>query len=86
MSLTSRFLVRSVTRAMLILFSMSQATTFSYADKAHRDGSRVPREVRYEMAYGAFRHCLPATGAQVLGGFASPHDWLDPATDEICNR
>jgi len=33
----------------------------------------------------AYPYCLPANGAQVLGGYAAPTDLLDPVTGEICN-
>jgi hypothetical protein len=29
--------------------------------------------------------CVPANGAQVLGGYAAPGDLLDPVTGAICN-
>ena len=84
MSLSHRLTLAAC--AMLSLSSISQAASFYYSDKAPHETMGAPREARYDMPYGAFRRCLPATGAQILGGFASPHDWLDPDTGEICNR
>ena len=46
-------------------------------------------EIRDELerAYRAefyARPCIPANGAQVLGGYAAPTDLLDPITGDIC--
>jgi hypothetical protein len=49
-------------------------------------GKMLPPAFRADVAPNAARRCVPATGAQVLGGFAGPYDWLDPMTGEICNR
>lgn len=41
------------------------------------------RETGENMA--SVRFCVPANGAQVLGGYAAPTDLLDPLTGAICN-
>jgi hypothetical protein len=51
-------------------------------------GSYVDRRapVGWERAFRAEypARCIPANGAQVLGGHAAPTDWLDPVTGDIC--
>ncbi|MDI9847810.1 hypothetical protein QM467_07055 [Rhodoblastus sp. 17X3] len=72
--------------AMLILVSIGQTTSLANSSHARREGVGVDTtQFHFQKPVAAFRHCLPATGVQVLGGFASPDDWLDPDTNEICN-
>jgi len=71
--------------SVMILTAQSAAfaNTYNHQDRAE---IRSPREAATAMQRPNQLQCLPASGAQILGGFASPHDWLDPATGEICNR
>jgi hypothetical protein len=32
------------------------------------------------------RPCVPANGAQIMGGFAGSHDLIDTRTGEICGK
>jgi hypothetical protein len=72
---------------MLLLISTGHATSLANGYHTRSDGASVATiRLDSQKPIVAFRRCLPATGAQVLGGFASPHDWLDPDTDEICDQ
>lgn len=78
---------KSTACALLLLVSTGQTTSLANTHHVRCDGVSVgTSQFRSRTPIVAFRHCLPATGVQVLGGFASPHDWLDPTTNEICNE
>lgn len=43
-------------------------------------------QAHVETASPASRTCLPANGAQILGGFAGADDYLDVNTGEVCGK
>jgi len=78
---------KSIAYAMFITVALGATHTWAYMDDADLRGRQnAPRAFRADVPPNFVRHCVPATGAQVLGGFAGPYDWLDPMTGEICNR
>lgn len=78
---------KSIAYAMFITVALGATHTWAYMDDAGlRSRQNAPRGFRADVAPNVVRHCVPATGAQVLGGFAGPYDWLDPMTGEICTR
>jgi hypothetical protein len=43
-------------------------------------------QAHVENAAQASRTCIPANGAQILGGFAGPDDLIDVNTGVICGK
>lgn len=79
--------VERIAYAVLMTLALGSTTAWAFSNAMRYDHGNAGRHaLRADMAYGNPRVCRPANGAQILGGFASPNDWLDPATDEICNR
>lgn len=78
---------KSIAYAMFITVALGATNTWAYMDDAGLRGRQNTHgERRADGTANVVRRCVPATGAQVLGGFAGPYDWLDPMTGEICNR
>lgn len=80
----------TVKRISIALFmTIAVGATTALADTAaDRHDRRITERhgLVTDMAYVNRGVCRPATGIQILGGFASPNDWLDSATDEVCHR
>jgi hypothetical protein len=76
--------VRNAVLSVLTTFALS-ATALPAAAHPARDPSHHVRasEFRAQSNVGA-NYCVPANGAQILGGFAGPNDRLDPTTGEVC--
>jgi len=60
--------------------SMSMADSYQ-----HHYDSEYPSEALVPVGRMVAGGCVPANGAQVLGGYAAPGDLLDPVTGAICN-
>lgn len=43
-------------------------------------------QAHFETAHQFPRSCAPANGAQILGGFAGPNDFVDINTGDICGK
>jgi hypothetical protein len=79
---------RIVTRAALLGAACFVALGVNLA--AARE-SKVKVEPRAMQAYSdsqfaTVRTCIPANGAQILGGFAGADDLLDIRTGEVCGK
>lgn len=71
--------------AIAALLAMSATPSLAYTsyDAGPRPG---PRAFRGEIYPGPSPLCTPANGAEVLGGFAGPHDLVDPRNGLTCGR
>jgi hypothetical protein len=63
--------------------SMSMADSYRHHHSAY--DSEYPSEALVPIGHVVGGGCVPANGAQVLGGYAAPGDLLDPVTGAICN-
>jgi hypothetical protein len=63
--------------------SMSMADSYRHHQNAY--DSEYPSEVLVPVGRVVAGGCVPANGAQVLGGYAAPGDLLDPVTGAMCN-
>jgi hypothetical protein len=57
----------------------SLAAPYRHRDDPDRFQAQAPN------TFAPAGYCIPANGAQVLGGYAAPGDLLDPVTGAICN-
>lgn len=74
-------------KALMILGILAVSTAPSFADSSYYDGPQPgPRAFRGEMMAPVNPYCAPATGAQVLGGFAADGQWVDVRTGFACGR
>jgi hypothetical protein len=67
-----------------VVLACSGLSAAAQSDKGARHQS-LSRQFRAEAARDAGR-CIPANGAQIMGGFAGSGDRLDSVTGEICAR
>jgi hypothetical protein len=44
------------------------------------------RDLRAQAEHATQQHCLPANGAQIMGGFAASGDALDAVTGQPCGH
>ena len=72
---------KSKALAVLAILAMSATPSFAYTDGPMGG----PRAFRGEMI-GPNPYCAPANGAEVLGGFAAPRQWVDTRTGFACGR
>jgi hypothetical protein len=76
---------KSLALAILALIAIGQANSLAFAnDTRDRDRNATTSGGASDWRRWSSGYCLPANGAQILGGFAAPNEWLDSATDEIC--
>ncbi len=66
--------------AMLTSFALSSTSISAFAAPRHSQGQYFSRDA------AAQQYCVPANGAQIMGGFAREGDRLDLFTGETCNR
>jgi hypothetical protein len=81
---TRRIRAAALSLTASVLFAASGLPALAQADKS-APKSVQPRAFRALAEVHADR-CLPANGAQIMGGFAGPDDRLDPVTGEICTK
>jgi hypothetical protein len=72
--------------AACIVFAASGLSTMAQPGIGARHAVE-PRDFRADVATPRFEErCIPANGAQIIGGFAGPGDSLDGVTGEVCRR
>ena len=82
---------RTIGKTASLFLASAFALSFSGAPVlAQSDRTAVhsisPREYRADFSPHVLDRCNPANGAQIMGGFAGPEDWLDSVTGELCRR
>jgi hypothetical protein len=75
----------SLVLASALALSFSGAPVLAQSGKAATQ-SVSPRDYRADSTTRGWDRCVRANGAQIMGGFAGPDDWLDPVTGEVCRR
>ncbi|WP_294534544.1 hypothetical protein [uncultured Rhodoblastus sp.] len=75
---------RDATRSLTAAILLAASGLPAMAKSDHKTVS--PREFRAMSASQVPERCVPANGAQIMGGFAGPDDRLDSVTGEICVR
>lgn len=72
--------------AACVLFAASGLSALAQPGKGARHAVE-PRDFTADVATPRFEaRCIPANGAQIMGGFAGPGDSLDSVTGEVCRR
>jgi hypothetical protein len=73
--------------AFFMTLAMGTGHSWAYTDggPSYDAWNSSPRYYRSDIGL-APRYCVPANGAQILGGFAGPSDMIDPVTGDVCSR
>lgn len=68
-----------------ILLATSGFSAMAQSGKSARHAIQA-REFRANDSTENYGRCIPANGAQIMGGFAGADDRIDSVTGEICPR
>jgi hypothetical protein len=84
-------LPRLIGKTASLVLASAFALSFSGAPVLAHSGKAAvhtvsPREYRADFSTRGWDRCIRANGAQILGNFAGPDDWLDLATGELCHH
>ncbi len=82
---------RTIGKTASQLLASAFAFSFSGAPVLAQSGKTAihtvnPREYRADFSTPGWDRCIRANGAQIMGNFAGPDDWLDSVTGELCRR